>query len=122
MPSKRDLLTAAYQAFNARDIDAVLALMHPDVDWPNGWEGGRLRGQSSVREYWLRQWAQIDPRVDPVRIADDPEGRTVVEVRQTVRDLAGNLLVGSDRSPRVYDSGRPDPPHGYPRTRRKPVS
>ncbi len=92
MPSKRDLLTAAYQAFNARDIDAVLALMHPEVDWPNGWEGGRLRGQSSVREYWLRQWAQIDPRVDPVRIEDDPEGRTVVEVRQTVRDLAGNLL------------------------------
>lgn len=92
MQSKRDVLTAAYEAFNARDIDAVLALMHPDVDWPNGWEGGRLRGQSSVREYWLRQWAQIDPRVDPVRIADDAEGRTVVDVHQTVRDLAGNLL------------------------------
>ncbi len=93
MPSKRDLLTAAYQAFNARDIDAVLALMHPDVDWPNGWEGGRLRGQSSVREYWLRQWAQVHPRVEPVRIADDDHGATVVEVHQTVRDPAGNVLV-----------------------------
>ena len=92
MQSNRDLLAAAYQAFNARDIESVLALMHPDVDWPNGWEGGRLSGQNSVREYWLRQWAQIDPRVDPVRIADDPDGRTVVQVRQTVRDLAGNLL------------------------------
>ena len=93
MQSKRDLLTAVYQAFNARQIDTVLAAMHSDVDWPNGWEGGRMRGPNSVREYWLRQWAQIDPRVDPVSLADDPEGRTVVEVHQTVRDLAGNLLV-----------------------------
>ena len=93
MQSKQDLLTAVYGAFNARQIDTLLAAMHPDVDWPNGWEGGRLRGQSSVREYWLRQWAQIDPRVEPVRIADDAEGRTVVEVHQTVRDLAGNVVV-----------------------------
>lgn len=30
-----DLLTKAYGAFNARDIDAALWMMHPDVDWPN---------------------------------------------------------------------------------------
>jgi hypothetical protein len=32
----RDLLTSAYKAFNARHSDAAAALMHPDVDWPNG--------------------------------------------------------------------------------------
>lgn len=32
MPPKKELLiAAAYEAFNARDIDAVLAMMHPDV-------------------------------------------------------------------------------------------
>jgi ketosteroid isomerase-like protein len=93
MQSNRDLLTAAYQAFNARDIDTVLALMHPDVDWPNGMEGGRVRGQSGVREYWLRQWAQIDPRVEPLGMADDEHGRTVVEVHQKVRDLDGKVLM-----------------------------
>jgi ketosteroid isomerase-like protein len=40
---KRELLKAAYRAFNARDIEGVLALMAPNVDWPNGMEGGRLR-------------------------------------------------------------------------------
>jgi hypothetical protein len=29
------LLKKAYAAFNARDVEAVLAVMHADVDWPN---------------------------------------------------------------------------------------
>jgi ketosteroid isomerase-like protein len=45
------LLRRAYAAFNARDIDAALALMHPDVDWPNGMEGGREVGHEAVRTY-----------------------------------------------------------------------
>ncbi len=34
-------LLTAYRAFNARDIDRALAVMTDDIDWPNGWEGGR---------------------------------------------------------------------------------
>jgi hypothetical protein len=37
-------LAPTYAAFNARDIDQVLAQMTDDVDWPNAWEGGRLVG------------------------------------------------------------------------------
>ena len=33
-------LDALYRAFNARDLDATLAGMHVDVEWPNGMEGG----------------------------------------------------------------------------------
>jgi len=33
------LLRRAYDAFDARDIDAALACAHADVDWPNGDEG-----------------------------------------------------------------------------------
>jgi ketosteroid isomerase-like protein len=47
-----DLITKTYAAFNARDIESVLAVMHPDVDWPNGWERGRVRGHDEVRKYW----------------------------------------------------------------------
>jgi hypothetical protein len=42
-------LRATYVAFNARDIDAVLAQMTADVDWPNAWEGGRVQGRDAVR-------------------------------------------------------------------------
>jgi hypothetical protein len=92
MSSNRELLTATYVAFNARDIDAVLAMMHPDVDWPNGWEGGRIHGRANVRDYWERQWAVLNPRVEALRIEDDETGRTVVDVHQVVRDLAGNTV------------------------------
>ncbi len=32
--SQIEMLLAAYAAFNARNIDAALALMTPDVSWP----------------------------------------------------------------------------------------
>jgi len=54
-PEEQALLTAAYREFNARQIDAVLARMDPNVDWPNGMEGGRVHGQQEVRAYWIRQ-------------------------------------------------------------------
>ncbi|HYH90029.1 MAG TPA: nuclear transport factor 2 family protein [Solirubrobacteraceae bacterium] len=85
-------LRALYAAFNAREIDTVLAALADDVDWPNAWEGGRLRGRAAVRDYWTRQWAEIDGRVDPVGFASLRDGRVAVEVDQTVRDRAGALL------------------------------
>jgi hypothetical protein len=45
-----------------------------------------------VRSYWTRQWAMIDPRVDPVEFSTGGAGEIVVEVHQVVRDLDGNLL------------------------------
>jgi hypothetical protein len=87
----RELLVKTYRAFNRRDIDAVLAVMAPDVDWPNGMEGGRVHGHHAVREYWTRQWTMIDPTVEPLRFEPDDAGRIVVDVHQVVRDLAGNV-------------------------------
>jgi ketosteroid isomerase-like protein len=87
-----ELLRDMYAGFNARDIDAVLSVMSEDVDWPNVWEGGRLRGHEEVRDYWTRQWAAIDPRVEPVEIEEHADGRAHVRVHQTVRDLEGGLL------------------------------
>lgn len=92
MPSNHELLATTYKAFNARDVDTVLQTLHPDVDWPNGWEGGRVHGRENVREYWRRQWEVLDPHVEPMRFEDDASGRTIVEVHQVVRDLAGAII------------------------------
>jgi hypothetical protein len=93
MPTHHELLIKVYSAFNARDVDTVLAAMSADVDWPNGWEGGRIYGPEGVRDYWTRQWAAIDPSVEPVGFDTDETGRTVVKVHQVVRDLEGNVVV-----------------------------
>jgi len=90
--SKIAVLTRTYQAFNARDIDACLATMHSDVEWPNGMEGGTVHGHIGVREYWTRQWGIINPHVEPKSFNLDETGRVVVEVHQVIRDLAGKTL------------------------------
>lgn len=46
-----DLLCKAYHAFNARDLDIVLAVLHPNVVWANGMEGGYVCGHDGVRDY-----------------------------------------------------------------------
>jgi hypothetical protein len=78
-----------YEAFNARDLDALLARLSEDVDWPNAWKGGRLRGRPAVRSYWSEQWAQIDPRVEPIAVHALSDGRLAVTVRQVVRTHDG---------------------------------
>lgn len=92
MPDDRELLTAAYLYFNTRQLDAILALLAPNVNWPNGWEGGYVHGREAVRDYWTRQWQVLDPRVDPVSFHDEEDGRVAVHVHQVVHDLGGKLL------------------------------
>ena len=92
MTREIEILNQVYDAFNARKIDVVLAQLAPDVDWPNGMEGGRVHGRAAVRDYWLRQWSMIDPRVEPRQFAVDDAGLIVVDVHQTVRDLSGKVM------------------------------
>lgn len=82
-----------YSAFNRREIDMVLASFHLDVKWPNGWEGGYVFGHNGVRDYWTRQWSEINPYVHPLNITELEDGLVQVEVQQTVKDLSGNLLM-----------------------------
>ena len=75
--------------------------MTDDVDWPNAWEGGRVVGHAAVRDYWTRQWAAIDPTVEPVSVAARADGGIAVEVAQTVRGLDG-ALIAEGRVTHVY--------------------
>ena len=40
-PPTEQLLRRLYEAFNAREIEEVIGVMQPDVDWPNAMEGRR---------------------------------------------------------------------------------
>ena len=90
------LINTLYSAFNNRDIDVLVAQMTEDVDWPNAWEGGRVHGRDGVREYWSRQWAAIDPTVEPGAVTTRPDGKVAVDVHQLVRSLDGTLLDEGD--------------------------
>jgi hypothetical protein len=87
-----DRIAALYEAFNARDVDAVTAQVAPDVDWPDTMRGARVVGSVAVRAYWLDQWEVVDLAVHPRRVRALPDGRVEVLVEQQVRDRDGDLL------------------------------
>jgi len=87
-----EFLERLYERFNARDIETALAALCEDVLWANGMESGCVRGREGVWRYWTRQWAMIDPQVEPISCSAGPDEEVVVNVHQMARDLTGNLL------------------------------
>src|SRR5262245_33044481 len=92
MTDVAETLRTAYRAFNARDIDAAVKLMHPEVDWPNAWEC-RVVGHGAVRDYWNRQFAAILTMVEPEGFTEESDGSITVDVHQVVHDARTGKLV-----------------------------
>jgi ketosteroid isomerase-like protein len=90
--SREARLRSLYEAFNTRDVDACLAAMTTDVDWANGWEGGRVVGRDAVRDYWQRQWAEINSTAEPTAVTERPDGTIEVAVHLVARDKTGKVL------------------------------
>ena len=96
MTDTQTLIAQAYAAFNHRDIDSALALMSDTVSWPKASEGGRVVGKAEICAYWIRQWQEFDPHVEPHEVTDQPDGTTSVRVHQLVKSLAGEVLSDSE--------------------------
>lgn len=96
MTDTKTVIEQAYSAFNQRDIDAALALMTEDVSWPKASEGGSVIGKEEIRAYWMRQWSEFDPHVEPLAIVEEGSGKVRVHVHQVVNDLQGNLLADGE--------------------------
>ena len=86
------LIHKAYSAFNSRDIDTALSTFHSEVQWPKAFEGGYVSGHDEIRNYWTRQWTEINPKVQPVELNERLDGTIEVQVHQVVKDLEGNQM------------------------------
>jgi hypothetical protein len=96
MADTKTLIEQAYSAFNKRDIDGALALMTQDVGWPKASEGGKVVGKEEIRAYWIRQWGEFDPHVEPLAITEGDGGKVRVKVHQLVKSLQGAVLSDSE--------------------------
>ncbi len=54
--------------------------------------GGPTRGRDDVRAYWQKQWREIDPTIEPMRINITADGTARVLVDQLIRSLKGEVL------------------------------
>jgi len=87
-----EVIYKAYTAFNERNIDNALAVMQKDVQWSKAWEGGYISGHDEIKQYWTRQWTEINPKVEPVGFVTRENGSLEVKVHQNVKDLQGSLI------------------------------
>ncbi|MCU0565430.1 MAG: nuclear transport factor 2 family protein [Oculatellaceae cyanobacterium Prado106] len=93
MNPNQQFLQNLYGAFNSGELETIISVMHPDVKWANGVEGGFVYGRDAVRDYWTNQYKVIQVQLEPLKFEQDENNRNVVTVHQIVRDLQGNLLV-----------------------------
>jgi hypothetical protein len=77
-------------------------------------EGGYVHGREAVRSYWTRQWAMIEPHVEPLQFSKGPEDEVIVEVHQIVRDVNGTL-VGDKLVGHVFRVEKGLPAFRYPK-------
>lgn len=86
----RWLLLQAYAAHNRRDLEALLALVSDDVDWPD--DPRRLDGKAQVCAYWTEQWSRTRTHDQPVTLTRHKDGRVTVTVDQVVRAPDGTVI------------------------------
>lgn len=91
-PAVKETIEKAYSSFNDRNIDNALSTMQKSVQWLKAWEGGYISGHDEIREYWTRQWTEINPIVNPIGFSERDNGSLEVKVHQNVKDLQGNLI------------------------------
>jgi hypothetical protein len=96
------LLTRLYEAFNRKDVEAVVAALHPDVDWPNLLDGGYIHGREAVRDYWKRQFAIVSPEATPLEFRPLPDGRLAVKIHYVVRAGESGGLWTDEVSSNIY--------------------
>src|SRR4051794_17890329 len=85
-----------YPASDARDLDPVLENCAPGVDWPNGFQGGRVHGREPERAYWKDQSTRFHPRVEATSGTAREDGKVEVAVHQMLYSVAEVLLDESD--------------------------
>ena len=91
MSGSRAVVDALWPALTARDLDAVIALLHPDIDWQDNLNGGRRVGRDAVRAYLSEVMATVAIVSTPISIMPSGPDRYLARVNHVVRNRDGQL-------------------------------
>ena len=91
MADYKGRIVALMDALNRQDFEAGLALLHPDVDWPDLMNGGRLRGPAAVRAYWGQVYAVVRSQTEVLDVHPDGGDRVAARMLHTIHDRKGKL-------------------------------
>jgi uncharacterized protein len=94
MSDVAELLRGAYQAFSRGEFEAVVDLLHPDVEWvppPSSLDPRPLRGREAVREYLSPNFFE-DQSAEPLEIVEDGN-RVLVVARVRARGRGSGIEI-----------------------------
>jgi ketosteroid isomerase-like protein len=92
MDARRALLLRFYKALDAKDVDAIMALLHPDVDFPDQLDSdNRLHGGAAVRDYYVRAFGLVTGESTPTAFRARPDGSMEVRIHHHVTSIDGAL-------------------------------
>lgn len=86
-----------YDLFNARDLEGFLAMLTPDVEWPDEAEDRVLIGRDAIRVYALETTAPLIARYVPIAFHVEADGRIAALARQLIASAADGSLWSSTR-------------------------
>jgi ketosteroid isomerase-like protein len=75
-----ELIRLAYAAYSRGEVDAVLDLMHPDVEWhppPTSVDPHPLQGREAVRDYLAPDFFE-DQTAEPIEVIEEGDRIMVV--------------------------------------------
>ena len=90
------VVQSAYEAFRRGDVQAIFALLHPEIElYQSEWVpwGGKYKGHEEAGYFFSNLTETIESRVDPDQFIDDEEGHVVAvghtrgSVRTTRREF-----------------------------------
>lgn len=91
MDARRSLLLRFYKALDSKDVEGVAAVLHPDVDFPDQLNGGRLTGAAAVRDYFAGAFDLINSENAVSEFRSGPDGTMEARVHHHVTSLEGRL-------------------------------
>jgi len=107
-----DILNRHIHAFNARDIDALMALFAPTAEWITG--QSRIVGKHELREFFAGAFAELLPTLEvrtvleaPDRVACEIAERLTHDGATRVFNIAGFYTISDGRivAAKIYREG-----------------
>ena len=78
-------------------------MMHPDVKWANGLEGGFVYGRDAVREYWTNQFKAIQPELETLKFETDEQESKRRHRSSNHQRFTGQCACGYRSPANLYD-------------------
>lgn len=85
------VLSALHRAIEDHDIEALVALFHPEARIPDSLDQGLLVGHQEIRAYFLRQFAEMQVGATLLWVHPLPDDRADAIIHVTVHNPQGDF-------------------------------